>query len=191
MKVAEGWLAGNATAIKEAEERKARKYIEYLACFWSSNMKACQEAIKEEARLKLAELNERFNASYANIDELLDDKKELLKNKTAQLQEGKKLLAEAATKIDLLTNLLWIAVNALFVLGGAVGAACSKSALRFFGRRDAVVFVNEVSGLGSLLAFGALYFHTPICFMIARLIQGISGGMSCNLVNIFRFFGKN
>ncbi len=63
----------------------------------------------------MAELNELYNTSYATIDELLGAKKAVLKNKTAQVEQGKKRLAQAAPVIDKLTDYLWIAINAKLV----------------------------------------------------------------------------
>jgi len=109
------------------------------------------------------------------------------KNRTAQLQidannQKNQTANTEETKENAYISLLWTITNALFVVGGMIGAFTSKYVLDFFGRKRGILFHYVFTLIGSVLTFIAPMINSPECVMISRFFFGVQGGMACGLV---------
>ncbi len=72
--------------------------------------------------------------------------------------------------------MLWTLTTTLFVIGGMLGAFCSKFVAEGFGRKKSIVFHYLFSVIGAVLSIIAPYVQSPECVMIGRFFFGIQGG---------------
>jgi MFS family permease len=83
---------------------------------------------------------------------------------------------------DGLVDFMFTLINCLFVIGGMLGAICSKYVLDILGRKKGLLFHNIFTVLGSVLSILAFYLRSPGCILASRFFYGVQGGMSCSLV---------
>ena len=108
----------------------------------------------------------------------LENASSLLTAGKIKLDEGKQKLGEGPAKINSGRDILWTITNVLFVLGGMIGAICSKSFADFFGRRNSIIVHNIFSIIGAVLAFMTIGINHFSLVMLSRLFYGIQGGMT-------------
>jgi len=141
-------------------------------------------------------VEEFLNTARTKVDlgkiKLADGQKKL-QNGSSRIIAGLKKLDEAKSKIimgrkklDTLGHIIWGFTNSLFVIGGLVGALTSKYVLDGFGRKNGILFHYLFSIIGSIIIFIPPYMNMsmfgPILLKLGRFLQGIQGGMSCNLI---------
>lgn len=126
----------------------------------------------------------RFKLNVAN--KTLTNATNLLREGKMKLDDGQRKIEEGPKKIEFFRDLLWTITNCLFVVGGMIGAFCSKPLSDCTGRRMSIILHNIFSLLGALSVM-AIYllpnFEQNFSFvMISRLLYGIQGGMACTLI---------
>ena len=141
------------------------------------------EKIQKEGPIMLAELNKKYNTSFESVDDLLNharnifnQKKNILNEKSIQLEKYRLIVNEKNEKY------IWPLVNALFVIGGMIGALTSKYVLDYLGRKKGILFNCLFGLIASVIVFISPYLKSPICLMVSRLLFGIQGGMACSIV---------
>ena len=142
----------------------------------------CAEEIKEEGRKNLEAANKRLNSNFSSMDDVLDNRTKLLEEKKALLDDYRVKLTAAKNKIDNITDIIWTVTNALFVLGGMIGALSSKYVLDYFGRKKGILFNFLITIVASVLVFISPIIKSPECLVISRFLYGIQGGMACSLI---------
>ncbi len=177
----EGWYKGNITFLTNARIRYETKKSDYLFCTLMFNF-TCAEEIKEEGRKNLEAANKRLNSNFSSMDDVFDNRTKLLEEKKALLDDYRVKLTAAKNKIDNVTDILWTVLNALFVLGGMIGALSSKFVLDHLGRKKGILFNFLITIIASILVFISPKIKSPECLIVSRFLFGIQGGMACSLV---------
>ena len=179
----EMWIIGNKTKLKDANETSFAKQSRLSECmdFFNYNQ-TCIDEITGESKKKLAEYNEKLNASFTTVDEVLTALTARLNEKEIFLEENRPKLEAGRQKVERFNEILWTVLNSLFVVGGMVGALTSKYVLDFLGRKKGIIFNSGIGLLAAILVFVSFYAKSPVCLILSRLFYGIQGGMACSLV---------
>lgn len=205
-KVDKAWSTHNATKLKlEEDESKLREETSRLnlaldeiwtgATDYDSQM---LEAFKEAKTLLTHEFNSldqptnlttfekifsnAFEADIQKLKQLTTLEHEELVNKTRELDGSKNALKSETEKIKSFRSTLWTITNCLFVLGGMIGAICSKYISDSFGRRNSIIIHNIFSVVGALLALLSDPISHYSAIKLSRFFYGVQGGMACSLV---------
>lgn len=127
-----------------------------------------KKSIKRVAEIKSIQLN-RENIS-------------LLIKPTNMINEEIRIFKLEHADIEKTNTLLWTITNAVFVVGGMIGAFTSKIMLDFFGRKNSVLLHGLNTIIGAVLVLLSYYLNSPVCVIMSRFFYGIQGGMSCGII---------
>ena len=122
------------------------------------------ESIKKVAQIKSIQLH-RENMS-------------LLIKPTSMIREDIRLFKLEHADIEKTNTLLWTITNAVFVVGGMIGAFTSKIMLDFFGRKNSVLLHGLNTIIGAVLVLLSYYLNSPVCVIMSRFFYGIQGGLT-------------
>lgn len=142
----------------------------------------CVKILSDESKVTLEEYNKKLNASFLSMDELLINLTKRLEDKKAFLELNRVKLEAGRQKVDDINDIVWTVINALFVVGGMIGALTSKYVLDFIGRKYGIIFNALFNVVAAVLVFISPYIKSPVCIMVSRFLYGIQGGMACSLV---------
>ncbi len=143
---------------------------------------SCIKTITDESKQSLEENNKKLNASFSSMDELLNNLTKRLEDKKAFLELNRVKLDAGRQKVDNVNDIVWTITNALFVVGGMIGAFTSKYVLDYIGRKYGILFHALFSVAAAVLVFISPYIKSPVCILVSRFLYGIQGGMACSLV---------
>jgi hypothetical protein len=177
----ETWYNGNISFLTNARIKYETKKSDYLFCTLMFNF-TCAEEIKEEGRKNLEAANKRLNSNFSSMDDIFENRTKILEGKKALLDDYRAKLTAAKLKIDNITDIIWTILNALFVLGGMIGALSSKFVLDRLGRKKGILFNFLITIIASILVFISPIIKSPECLVISRFLYGIQGGMACSLI---------
>ena len=167
--------------------QKVNKTKEALAKYEAEGNTTAYDILFEEALAKNNEFMETHGVSVetfmnnARFNLIIGEKKlaasEIrLREGKQKLDEGQALLKDGSKRFAIGLDILWTIVNVLFVLGGMIGAICSKPLADFFGRRNSIIVHNIFSIIGAVLIL-AMYSYEHFAFvMLSRFFFGIQGG---------------
>jgi MFS family permease len=91
------------------------------------------------------------------------------------------LKAAGQAKVEKATEVGWAVLNALFTVGGMLGAIGSKYIMDFLGRKQGILFHNLFSLSGALLVILAPYVRSPVCLFLSRFLFGVQSGATCSI----------
>jgi hypothetical protein len=179
----ESWIKGNETRLNDAKQRVIEKQSKMAECMDLFNYNTtCVQILSNESKVSLEENNRKLNASFSNMDELLNNLTKRLEDKKAFLEFNRVKLEAGRQKVDDVNEIVWTVINALFVVGGMIGAFTSKYVLDFMGRKYGILFNALFNLIAAVLVFISPYIKSPVCIIISRFLYGIQGGMACSLV---------
>ena len=156
---------GNWTAYNIIYEKALEKNLEYM-----DKHGMYVEDFLKDVRYKLDMAKKK-----------IDNASSLLTAGKVRLEEGESKLREGSNRLNSALDILWTGTNVLFVLGGMIGAICSKPLADFFGRRNSIIVHNIFSLIGAALVLLTLCYRHFSLVMLSRLFYGIQGGMACSL----------
>ena len=76
----------------------------------------------------------------------------------------------------------WEIINAMFPIGGLLGAAVSGKIADHFGRKDTIFLVSIINMIASAIT-AASHYYTQ--FLIGRLITGIGCGLATSITSLY------
>jgi hypothetical protein len=85
-----------------------------------------------------------------------------------RFNKSRNLTETAAANMNETTQIYWVALNTLFILGGLVGAVSSKLGMDRLSRRHFLLMKNCFSIAGGVLTLLAKYLSSPVCLLIGR-----------------------
>lgn len=173
----EGYLIANETLISNAIYNAENMRSQYLECQFMFNY-TCIEELTKIRNQRIEMIKQKFNMTP---EEFLPLMQKRLSTGRAMLESKRPLLVEGEKKVRRLNNIAWAVVNALFTVGGMIGALGSKFIMDKMGRKGGLLFHNVFSVLGATLAFIAPIFKSPICLAVGRLLMGIQSGAACSI----------
>lgn len=171
-------MIGNETKLNKAKADYEVAKQEYLESIFSLNT-TYRDELEQRRQQREKQVREKYNMT---IEEYLENATRTLAEKKEQLESYRPLLADGEKKVNRATKFLWTLTNCLFVIGAMIGTFASKILMDKLGRKVGILVHHSVSILASVLVFASYFAHSPICLMVARLLFGIQGGMSCTLV---------
>lgn len=177
-KLNEAYLIGNETKLNNSKAEYEQRKQEYFESFFSLNV-THREILEQRRQQREKEILEKFNMT---IEQYLENATKTIAENKIILESYRSKLVDGEKKVNRATKMLWTLTNCLFVIGGIIGAFISKILMDKLGRKIAILLHHVASILASILALVSYFIHSPVSFMVARLLFGIQGGMSCTLI---------
>ncbi len=167
--------------LKENENQLIGKQVINYDCMIKMS-EECKH-VNSEVEIILNAASKKYNMTFDSLESVLqhtrsiiDEKRKNLNENIVQFEKIRLIVSEKNKKY------IWPLLNALFVIGGMIGALTSKYVLDYLGRKKGILFNCLFGMIASVIVFISLYLKSPVCLMISRLLFGIQGGMACTLM---------
>ena len=184
LKEGESWIKGNETILTNKRFEYETGKAEYFECYILGNT-TCTDLMMIQAQEALKFVNEMFKSNYTDMDLFFEDVTQKLNDGKNEIEKYKKIVKDAQVVIDYVNELIWGAINALFLVGCLVGSLLSNKINRKL-KRTKTIFLNySITIIASILVFISTFIESPVCFIISRFLYGVQGGMAVILVPIF------